>query len=147
MLNLSVGLEVPGLVIEPKVRVNVWTGMKVELARFVTVTLFSSTFTATVGVLTLVPDALTDGSVAASLIDWGKTISSQPVELSLSFKTIENTYKVFALTNKFWGPTDPSKLDSVALTVVVPIIFWNPFRRTYTVIGSLSLIDGGAVIV
>ena len=64
-----------------------------------TVILFSSKFTDTVGALILVPDALMDVIVEGSFIEDGNVISNHPEEVSLSFSSIENTYKVLALTS------------------------------------------------
>ena len=95
-----VGLVIPGLVIGPSVKVNVWMGIVVELAKLVMTSLFYSKLTVTVGVVfILVPEALTEVMVAGRVIEEGNTNYNQPVEDSLSLSTMEKTYKVLALTN------------------------------------------------
>ncbi len=110
-MKLSVGFEVPGFVIGPKVKVKVCVGINDELARLLIVTLLSSKFTNTVGALILVPDALINVIDAGSFTDCGNVISSHPEEVSLSFSTIENTYNVLAFTSKLAGPTEPYRVD------------------------------------
>lgn len=133
----------------PIVRVNVWTLIKYKLLfNPLITTLFNIESTLITGwAFIFTPLPLTIDTLPLTTIYKGNTIYNQPPALNLSFNVIVNTYKLWPFTNKDWGLTPHNKEEALAFTLALPIIFWNPFLKIYTMIKSLSFVEGGAVIV
>ena len=75
----------------------------------------------------------------------GMDILILPVDESGSNVVMLNVYDVCSLTTVDNNEMVPLNVDGNAVMVVVPCIFTYPLFRIYTVIGSVVLMDGGAV--